>query len=356
DPALAVLSPMLERQSSVTLVVNDASRATPTGDVIDRLLAMHPGLELHAVVATGTHTPTATTRTQHEVAQLSRVASVFWHQSDAPEATRARIEGQALLAIGSVEPHYFAGWTGAHKTLSVGLWGTRHIERNHALALSPTARPATTAGNPVFDDVMTWLDGWIAARPEPVAAINLLADGSSAVVAAAGSPREALEALLLEASRRWLDRLTSPVDRLVAHVAPPLDRSLYQALKGFENHVDVVRDHGALVLVAACPDGVGIDHFTASLRAAADHASLASLIAARGYQLGDHKALRLRHRTNLLGIRLAIVAPGLLDADASLCDARRFEHLDDALTWARRVAPSDLEHVVHDAANRVSFL
>jgi len=108
--------------------------------------------------------------------------------------------------------------------------------------------------------------------------------------------------------------------------------------------------------VSACSDGVGIDTFTASWSPAADHASLASLIAAGGYQLANHKALRLRHHTNLRGIRLAIVAPGLLDADATLCDARRFEHLDDALTWARRVAPSDLEHVVHDAANRVSFL
>ena len=55
------------------------------------------------------------------------------------------------LAFGVVEPHYFAGWAGAHKTATVGVWDRATITANHEHALAPASQPLALDGNPVYD-------------------------------------------------------------------------------------------------------------------------------------------------------------------------------------------------------------
>ena len=59
-----------------------------------------------------------------------------------------------IITIGSVEPHYFAGFTGERKFLLPALAGFRSIEMNHSLALDERARVLALDGNPVHEDFM----------------------------------------------------------------------------------------------------------------------------------------------------------------------------------------------------------
>ncbi len=41
------------------------------------------------------------------------------------------VEAHKLITIGSVEPHYFAGYTGGRKSFLPGIASYRTIEQNH---------------------------------------------------------------------------------------------------------------------------------------------------------------------------------------------------------------------------------
>ena len=59
-----------------------------------------------------------------------------------------------MLVIGSVEPHYFAGWTGGRKSVLPGVCGYETIVTNHSHSLSPASLPTALEGNPIHDDMM----------------------------------------------------------------------------------------------------------------------------------------------------------------------------------------------------------
>ncbi len=58
-----------------------------------------------------------------------------------------------LLVIGSVEPHYFAGYTGGRKAILPGVAAHSSIVANHSLAMDLNAQPLRLAGNPVHEDL-----------------------------------------------------------------------------------------------------------------------------------------------------------------------------------------------------------
>ena len=53
-----------------------------------------------------------------------------------------------LLVIGSVEPHYFAGYTGGRKGVIPGVAAYSTIVANHSLAMDLNARPLPSGGQP----------------------------------------------------------------------------------------------------------------------------------------------------------------------------------------------------------------
>ena len=69
---------------------------------------------------------------------------------------------------------------------------------------------------------------------------------------------------------------------------PPLDGNLYQGQKGVENCQAAVRDGGCLVLVSACGDGIGSDHFF-DLARSWDREGNTPLEGSPGF--GSHKAV-----------------------------------------------------------------
>lgn len=359
------------RGERALLVVNDPCRATRTREALAALAALAPRLPLpafDALVSCGTHRfPEAERRAFAEATFAGlglAVASVAWHDADdaaalEPTATSggARVHplvarAPAVIAVGSVEPHYFAGATGAHKTLTIGVASRRDIEDNHAGALAPGSDVLQLDGNPVHEGIARLLDRLYPGRP--ALAFNEVIAGDQVVAAAAGGALEALAALLPAARAVYLEQVDAPVDLLHLRVPLPLGRSFYQADKALKNNHRAVRDGGGILLEAPCPDGVGQDAFVSLLRRAATYADACALVQRDGYRLGDHKAVKLRHLTDpaARGVRLAVVAEGLPDAACATLGARRFVSVGAALAWlAQEIRPAARGLVVDDAGN-----
>jgi hypothetical protein len=359
--ALVQARAVLGEDAPDLLVVNDPQRATATPAVLRAMSGVFDVSRTRVLVATGSHRFAPEVRRAF-AAGLPGAAELAWHNAhsvdlarlDGPDGWYAHpwlVQARTVLAIGSVEPHYFAGFTGAHKTLTIGCAAYDEIERNHAGALDPACRPCRPDASPVHAGIVRLLAAVTAGRR--VAAVNLMQVGDAIIDAAGGAPLDALDALAPCVKSAYLRHIPQPAHALVAEVTGALACSFYQAEKGIKNCEAAVRDGGTIILVAACPEGVGQSAFTMLLRDAPTYAAAMAEIRRRGYRLGDHKAVRLRYLTDpaCRGVRVFTVCPGLSAADAALLGVQPAASVAAALAVAG-VSPDDPGvYRIEDAAN-----
>ncbi len=353
----------LGRTRPVTIVLNDPQRDTRSSAVLQPIRNALGDVPVRALIATGTHRYPRAQRRAFEEKTLAGLdfEAVSWH--DCRSGDLAAVggghpwrchpwlldEGHAVLAVGSCELHYFAGITGAHKTVTIGCAAFEDIERNHEAALSPDARPGRLEGNPVHEAVANMV-GALEARRE-VRAINLLQVGGAVLSASAGDPMEALAALAGRVRGAYTCPIDRPADALVLEVPGVLGRSFYQADKAIKNNECAVRDGGCLVLEAPCPEGIGQDDFLGLLARCRTYDSAAAEVARRGYRLGDHKALKLRYLTDRRGVRVFAVSEGLTGEQVRLLGFREAHSAGGALAAAGIDPGEHAVYRVRDAGN-----
>lgn len=355
---------MLDCSHGLTVLVNDPQRQTNTRAVLVELAGRVDPAGIRILVATGSHRFSDDHRKSfaRDLTGDLPLKDTAWHDccNDdlspiGPGGTwrghRWLTEEPALLAIGSVEPHYFAAFTGAHKTATVGCASYKDIRDNHAGALSPHCRPCHLDGNPVHAGICHMLEAlW---HDRPVAAVNLVQLGEQTVGVFAGNPISALEQAAKTATEIFARRIQRPADVIIAEVTGPLGQTFYQADKGIKNNEWAVRDTGTIILVAPCDLGVGQDHFLHLLRKAGSYDQAVEFVDEEGYQLGDHKAVRLRYLTDpkCRGVRVMVVSSGLTDHEAEVLGVITSPTVADALSAAGVDPQSDRVYLIKDAGH-----
>jgi len=357
----------LDLADGLTVLVNDPQRHTDSVRVLSALLGRVDPAKVRILVATGTHSFPPAQQRRHEE-YLSRglgPVDIRWHDcrseslvpigrgSGAWRGHPWLLGNRPLLAIGSVEPHYFAGYTGAHKTLTIGCASFADIEADHAHALDPASRPCALDGNPVFAGHRRMVQSLQRERGGSIAAVNVVQVGGSIVAAGGGGPTEALDNVRAAAAATFVHHVRHPADALVLELSGPLAQSFYQADKAIKNNEWAVRNDGAIVLKAPCPDGVGQDHFMDLLRRGASLQACLDIMADRGYRLGDHKAVRLRALTDpdSRAVRVFAVSDGLSPADADVLGLTKAPSVSEALGMAGIAVGKDRVYRLLDAGN-----
>ncbi len=263
---------------SPLIIVNDGYRSTPTAVVLDWLNKYDASLidRSRFLVATGTHD--APTETHHDKIFgpfLPRVRDRLARHDCRDYASMTKLtddplggevlvnkavfeRGRAVI-IGSVEPHYFAGYTGGRKSLFPGLVDLKTTERNHNLAVSLDAAPLRLDGNPVaehLDGLLKLIDTGRYYSIQVVSDIDHRPAGVSC-----GGIDDSFERATELARKIYAHRISQPYDLIIAELRPPLDSSLYQMQKAVENCQAAVADTGTLIVVSACKEGIGSPHF-----------------------------------------------------------------------------------------------
>ncbi len=274
-PSLARLVAGADR---VAVVFPDITRPMPNTTVLPPLLdeleraGVAPG-RVDLLCATGTHRPA----TAHELAALvgppvvSRYR-IHQHRSDDARAhrrvgdvdgvpillDRRYVEADRRIVTGFVEPHFFAGWSGGPKGTCPGLAATSTIMEAHSPAriADPRATWLTTEGNPVHEFVRA-----ATALCPPDLAVDVTIDDRRRLTGVYVGPlpighRAAIEAATQSVTVTVPGRFDVVVTTNGGH---PLDRNLYQAVKGLAAAERVVTEGGIIVMAAACSDGVPED-------------------------------------------------------------------------------------------------
>ncbi len=298
-------------QGDCLIIVNDASRATPTAKILRALHFLLARKHPNYIISTGTHRAP----TEDELKQIlgtdpeSMQGQIHIHNAlDAKSLThigktnrgtevyvnRLLAKSSNLLIIGSVEPHYFAGYTGGRKSLIPGLAGYQTIEQNHRWALGPDSQPLRLEGNPVHDDLM---EAVALLGAKKILSIQVVLDSKGRICAAYtddldASFRKAVEA----ASKVYVTSIKEKADVVITAAAPPLDANLYQAHKAIEHGKLALKKGGTIILVAACPEGIGPRHFYDMLAAIKSKTQIPTFLEKSKrakYTLGLHKAVKI---------------------------------------------------------------
>ncbi|MBQ3931905.1 MAG: nickel-dependent lactate racemase, partial [Firmicutes bacterium] len=69
------------------------------------------------------------------------------------DITRIVAEADFRIALGNVEFHYFAGYSGGYKALMPGVSTPAAIQANHSMMVREEAKAASLEGNPIREDI-----------------------------------------------------------------------------------------------------------------------------------------------------------------------------------------------------------
>jgi nickel-dependent lactate racemase len=304
---LADLDGFLEESSRLLIVVNDGYRATPSHIVLSALRDRLSNIDdVRLIVATGLHRKP----TEKELSVIlgpdftipdssiycsdaydDSLFEVVGTRADGSEVRLHKLLNWAdrILTVGSVEPHYFAGFTGGPKSFLPGLAHYQTIASNHNKAVSVDCRPCKIDGNPVSDsmkEAATLLDR------SKIFAVQFVIDARAKVVDVfVGDLWDAYAKAVNRSRSTYMVAIQSRATVVISVNAPPLDRNLYQLQKSFENVKSVVADGGTIVVVSGCEEGVGNEEF---YKLAGNYASADDLLADQPSRekVGFHKLYR----------------------------------------------------------------
>lgn len=296
----------LKDKKSLLVVVNDATRPTPSAKMLDAIYNKLSGRNVTYISAVGSHRPP--TDEEHRMMfgiHYDKIRDRIAVHDCRDEINTAHFgvsrfgteikmnphvaKADGIIIINSVEPHYFAGYTGGRKSLFPGLATYSSISQNHRLAMDAGARTFALEGNPVHED----MDDIVSKIGKDIYSVQCVLDAHHRIFAAfAGDYRDTFNAAVEAANRVFTVEIDKPVD-IVVTVAPyPTDIDLYQAQKSLDNGKNIVKKGGIIILVAECREGIGNETFYRLLSSADTPEKVFNEIK-KGYKLGYHKAAKM---------------------------------------------------------------
>lgn len=191
------------------------------------------------------------------------------------------------VALGNVEYHYFAGYSGGVKAILPGVSSHKAIRNNHSMMVQEAAKAGVLIGNPVREDLEE-----LAEHLSLDFILNVVLGEDKTVRAAFAGHHHLAH---LSACQALDTMFQAPVPSpgadvvLVSAGGFPKDINVYQAQKALDNAAKAVRPGGVIVWVGACEEGFGEDVFEKWLNDASSHKDLIDRVKT-DFELGGHKA------------------------------------------------------------------
>lgn len=214
------------------------------------------------------------------------------------------------IAVGKVEPHEFAGFSGGRKSVLPGICSERTISRNHSpeMLFSKNALPGILEGNPVHQDMLE------SARMFRIDfCINaVLNEQNQPAAAFAGDVEEAHRAAVLFLKDYAQVAIAKP-DIIVTTPGAPLNIDFYQSMKTLIALAGVLSQDTVVALYCECVEGVNSEDMMRPFR------ETRSLAEAVEYMM-DHYKIQMDHallisRILKKGVKIVVYSPHVSEED-----------------------------------------
>ena len=288
----------------IAIIASDVSRPVPSYELLPAILEELTAAgcrdeDITVVFALGSHrhhTPQEQERLAgsgvfHRVRCVDSDPDDCIHMGDTKsgtpvDVTRVVAEADFRICTGNIEFHYFAGYSGGVKAIMPGVSTPAAIQSNHRMMVSELACAGNLDTNPLRQDIEE--AGKICGVDYIV---NVVLDEHRKIVYAVAG-----DAVLAHREGcRYLDRMyRKPIAEradivLVSQGGAPKDANLYQTQKALDNAKHAVKKGGTIILIGACPEGLGSAKFEQWLTGSPSAHAMVERIG-REFELGGHKA------------------------------------------------------------------
>ena len=202
------------------------------------------------------------------------------------DITRAVAEADRRICLGTIEYHYFAGYSGGAKAIMPGASTRDAIQSNHSMMVRPEACAGALDTNPLRMDIEE--AGTICGIDFILNVV--LSEHKEIIRAVAGHPVQAHRAGCAFLDTLYLKELPRGADIvLVSQGGAPKDLNLYQTQKALDNARHAVNPGGVIVLIGSCKEGLGEKVFEEWMTKSESPRAMIERIG-QDFQLGGHKA------------------------------------------------------------------
>ncbi|UCG44166.1 MAG: nickel-dependent lactate racemase [candidate division WOR-3 bacterium] len=368
DRAASAAADFAADAGRVLVLVNDYTRPTPNSEILERLETVFASRETRFMVCLGTHRKPA----EDDNRQIfgpgffeRHQTQVLFHDcmdndslvrygetSFSTEVWFSRELGwpDKIIAINSVEPHYFAGFTGGRKTFLPGVAGADTIRQNHNMVTRDGSAVFSLQGNPVHEDMTEAA----AMLDKPVFSIQVVLDRDKRPYSVySGDLFQTFDSGTSDCRAVHAVRVESKADVIVSALPRPYDVNFYQAQRAVEFARSVLKPSGVHITVSACRKGVGDDDFIQVFSGCQTAADVLGCME-EDRRLGWHKSARL---AQILSDADLYAVVGVEDEIVKRIFIQPFPTVQEAFDTAlRRIGDHARVYVIPDAGAVVPVL
>lgn len=354
-------SELVHNGQDAVMLVSDITRPTPSHKLLPPLLQELndggiPDEDITIVFATGLHRKLTKEEMEQQVGlDVYEGAKCINHNVDdctyigttkrgtRVNVLRAVVNADVVVCVGTIELHYFAGYSGGAKSILPGVSSGETIEMNHKLMLLPGA----SSGK---------VDSPVRADMEEAGAmlgvdfiLNVVLNAKKEIVKAfAGDVIGAHRAGVVYVDKMYKVPVKGKADiAITSSGGTPKDLNMYQAYKALDNATHAITEKGSIILVAECAEGLGNEVFERWVEEAKSPGDVIGRIKQR-FVLGGHMAAQIARIAERHDIYLVSAMPEELARKTFFIPVK---DVQDAFTRAMEKHGKDVKIIVMPYGN-----
>jgi nickel-dependent lactate racemase len=341
------LRELVKSGERVVIVTSDGTRPVPNRLLLPLILdeISVPPENVTILIAAGTHRPNTDIELRamlgdeivsryrvinHDAFDDGRNVLVGRTFSGAPIILNAEYAAaDKRIAVGFIEPHFFAGFSGGVKAVVPGVAGIETILHAHRYELISHMNSdwGELEGNILHETIVEMA----SARP-PDFLVNVTLNVDKAVTGVfAGDCMEAHRAGCAHARTNAMVAVPHAFPVVItSNSGHPLDQNLYQTVKGMSAASRVVENGGAIFVASECADGVpSHGRFGETLRRHKDIASVDAWL--RGLERPELDQWQIQVLSRILARSEVLLYSSLGEEDARSCKLTPVANLEEAV-------------------------